>query len=72
MDYEEFLKEKYNKVSLTHKELAEEIGISPRLVQEHARDCKAEIPSFRKVGRTLIFPIKEVAKWLTENLIKVG
>ena len=73
IDYEEFLKEKYNKTTLTAEELSQELsGISVRMIKERARKCSSEIPPFIKIGGKLAFPIKEVAKFLEKALIKVA
>jgi len=73
VDYETFLKEKYNKVGLTPEELSEELsGVSVRMIQERARACSSEIPAFIKVGGRIVFPIKEVAKFLETALVKVA
>ena len=70
MNYEKFLMDKYNKVSLTKKELSQELGVSIRFITDKVRDCSAEIPSFILSGRTPLFPIKEVAKFLNSRLIR--
>jgi len=70
MNYEEFLIEKYNKVALTKQELSQELGISTRFISDRVRECSAEVPGFIKSGRTTLFPIKEVAFFLENRLIR--
>ena len=72
MDYEKFLVEKYNKVSLTKEELSAELNLSVRYISDKVRECSMEIPRFILSGRTPLFPIKEVAKFLETKLIKVA
>ncbi|NOZ91044.1 MAG: hypothetical protein GXO60_07145 [Epsilonproteobacteria bacterium] len=72
MDYEEFLKNKYNKVTLTKEELSEELNLSVRFITDKVRECSADIPRFILSGRTPLFPINEVAKFLKSRLIQVA
>ncbi len=71
MDYEEFLKDKYNKSALSVEELSEEIGVSKRMIVNRVNACSEDVPSFIKIGRKTVFPIKEVAKFLN-NVVKVA
>lgn len=71
MDYEMFLKEKYNNVTLTVEEVAKELHISPRMVSDRVRSCSAEIPQFKRVGGTPLFPVKKVAYFLEHGFIEV-
>jgi len=70
IDYNVFLMKKYNKVSLSPTEMAEELNITKRMLVDRANVCSAEIPPFVRVGRKLAFPIKGVAKFL-ENTVCV-
>ncbi len=73
MDYETFLREKYNKSALNPEELAEELsGVSVRMILERARECSGEVPPYIRIGRRMVFPIKEVAKFLETALVKVA
>ena len=69
-NYEEFLKEKYNKTSLSVKEVAEELNLTPRMISERVRGCSAEIPAFKRVGGRTLFPLKQVAYFLEHDFIK--
>jgi hypothetical protein len=71
LDYEQFLKEKYNKVVLNVQEVAEELSITPRMVANRVRACSAEIPQFKRVGGRTLFPIKKVAYFLEHGFIEV-
>jgi predicted DNA-binding transcriptional regulator AlpA len=77
VNYEDFLREKYGKSTLSVEELSEELsgggkGVSVRMIQDRARECSSEIPKFIRVGGRVVFPIKEVAKWLEQATVKVA
>ena len=70
-EHEQFLRGKYKKLSLNASEVAEELSITKRMVTDRIASCSAEIPRFKRIGRKAIFPIREVAKFLIEDLLKV-
>ena len=68
------LKDRYNKSTLTKKELAQELGMSVSSINTYI--CKGEgIPAYIKVGTALngkvLFPIVNVVDYLS-NTIKVS
>ena len=71
MDYIEYLKEKYKKVTLTVEELAVELSLSKRSIQDKVRECSVELPPFKKVGSTTLFPLNGVADYLSSDFIEV-
>ena len=71
-EHELFLKQKYKKLSLSPAELAEELSITKRMVTDRVTKCSSEIPRFKKIGKKTLFPIREVAKFLSTGFIKVS
>jgi len=71
MNYIEYLKEKYGKLTLTTEELATELSMSKRKVDDKVRECSAELPPFKKIGSTTLFPLNGVAEYLDNNFIEV-
>ena len=74
-EYLNILKEKYNKTSITRLELAKELGISESTIDIRIRKGTG-IPRYKRSSKspkaTYIFPIVEVAKFLSEDLIVVA
>ncbi len=71
--HEEMMK-KYNKSTLTKKELSKELGVSVSTINKYIGD-KEGIPEYIKVGTgkngTVLFPVVNVVDYLS-NTIKVA
>ncbi|WP_151950319.1 helix-turn-helix domain-containing protein [Aliarcobacter butzleri] len=55
---------KYNKMMLSKKEVANELGISLRTLNRRIEE-KAALPSYTKNGGIYLFPLENVAKYIT-------
>ncbi len=61
----EWLQKKYNKLGLSRRELAKELGISLSTLDRMIANKEA-LPKYRKVGGRYFFPLEEIAKFLDE------
>ena len=67
MDYEKFLIEKYNKISLSVEEVAQELNVTKRMITDRVSKASADIPPFRRIGKKTVFPIKPLAKFMEQT-----
>lgn len=58
------LYQKYNKMMLSKKEVANELGISLRTLNRRIEE-KSALPSYSKNGGLILFPIENLAKYIT-------
>lgn len=69
------LRDKYKKSAITKKELAKELDVSLLTIERRIKAAKG-IPRYKRSGdgtkATYIFPIVEVAKFLSSDLIEVA
>jgi len=64
MSYFNILYTKYNKTTMTRKEVAEELGISTRTIDRMIKENDLPIASVKPNGGKIIFPIKSFAQYL--------
>ncbi|OCL99559.1 hypothetical protein AAX29_00600 [Aliarcobacter thereius] len=58
------LYQKYNKMMLSKKEVANELGISLRTLNRRMEE-KAALPSYTKNGGIFLFPLESVSKYIS-------
>ena len=65
------LKDKYEKATLTKKELAWELNISESSINQRISQA-LDLPNYKKLGSgkgaKVVFPLIEVARYLTETV----
>jgi len=71
INYQEYLLDKYQKLVLDAKEVAEVLDVSKRKVVESCAACSADVPPFKKIGREYKFPINGVADFLSDGFVEV-
>lgn len=62
-EVEKYLYEKYEKITLTKKELALELSITIRTLERYIEKGKP-LPEHIKIGGTAIFPIEHIAEFI--------
>lgn len=66
----QYLQTKYNKAGLTRKETAAELSVSIATFDRLLASGQG-VPRYKRIGNRYFFPIREVAAFIDENLIKV-
>lgn len=64
MSYFDILYNKYKKISLTKKEVADELGVSTRTIDRMIKSNDLPIASIKPNGGKIVFPIKSFAKYV--------
>ena len=71
----DYLKTKYKKLMLSKKELAQELGISESTINLYISK-NTNLPDYKKmaVGKNtrVMFPLINVAQFLTEDIVRVS
>lgn len=69
--YTDYLLEKYDKLGLTRKETADELGISLSFLDKLLREGTG-LPAYRKIGKSqkprIVFPIDSIADFMIIKL----
>ena len=60
------LQNKYNKLGLSRTEMAKELGVSLATFDRMLANGD-DLPKYRRVGRQYLFPLKEVAIFLSKT-----
>ena len=71
----DLLMDKYNKTTLSRYETAEALGIAVSTLDLRVKRCE-DAPRYKRLGNTpkarVLFPIIEVAKYLSRDLVEIA
>ena len=71
----DLLMDKYNKTTLSRRETAEALGIAVSTLDLRVKRCE-DVPRYKRLGNTpkarVLFPIIEVAKYLSRDLVEIA